>query len=130
MQTRTFTPATARRTLARVRPLVEEMHRLYRALEKLGELPSPDRPVGSRYWMGVTALHASFRALGRQGVRVADPRRGRVGFRACRAGKTVWLCWQVGEPGLAFWRESTGPGAARMPLDDDGPWEEPGRAGG
>ena len=127
MQQPTFTPVTARRALAQVQPLVEEMQRLYQALEEMGESPSPDRPVGGRYLQGVTALHATFRALRQQGIRVADARRGRVGFRALRAGRTVWLCWQVGEPGLAFWRESPQPGALRMPLDDDGPWEEPER---
>jgi hypothetical protein len=123
----TFTPITARRVLCRVQPLIEEMQQLYLALERMNDRPpGPEQRVAPRYLQGVAALHASFRALKRQGIRVADARRGRVGFPARRAGRTVWLCWQVGEPALSHWRESPASGSVRIPLDDDGPWEGPG----
>ena len=123
----TFTPASARTALSRVRPLIEEMQRLFLALEGMSDRPPrPEQRVAPRYLQGVAALHASFRALRRQGIRVTDAKRGRVGFPARRAGRPVWLCWQVGEPGLSHWRESTRGGSLRMPLDDDGPWEGPG----
>ena len=41
-----------------------------------------------------------------------------VDFPALREGRTVYLCWQLGEPEVAFWHETTTGFAGRQPLDD------------
>src|SRR5207244_2972212 len=43
---------------------------------------------------------------------------GLIDFPALRQGRTVFLCWQLGEPEVAYWHETTSGFAGRQPLDD------------
>ncbi len=119
-----FTPASARRTLASVRPAAERMCRLVRCLEAIRP-PAirPDQLVDRDYFFLVHRLRATLDELERSGVRVSDLRRGLVDFPARRAGREVLLCWRVGEARLAFWHEPDAGYAGRRPVDEDGPWE-------
>jgi hypothetical protein len=42
---------------------------------------------------------------------------GLVDFPAALEGRTVWLCWKLGEPAVAWWHESDGGFAGRKPID-------------
>lgn len=50
------------------------------------------------------------------GVLVKDPRLGLVDFHARLEGETVLLCWQYGEPEVAFWHPVDEGFASRRPL--------------
>lgn len=49
-------------------------------------------------------------------VVVRDAERGLVDFPSIRDGAEIYLCWQEGEPELAFWHEPQAGYAGRRPL--------------
>ena len=57
--------------------------------------------------------------LSEWGIELKDLEAGLVDFPALREGRTVFLCWQLGEPEVAFWHEITTGFAGRQPLDDE-----------
>jgi len=122
-----FTPRSARHALEQVRPIAERLCAIYRELEKSapGSVAS-DQRVEPDYFDRVRRLHVALGRLDRLGVMIKDLRRGLVDFPARRDGRDVLLCWRVGEPGLSWWHEYQDGFGGRKPLDDDGPWEEPG----
>lgn len=125
MPERLFTPQSARRELDQVRPAAETMCRLFQALEQ--KRPArivSDQKVDSAYFALLLRLHGVLEQIARRGVQVKDVQRGLLDFPARRDGRTVLLCWRVGEAGLAFWHEIEAGFAGRQPVDDDGPWEQ------
>jgi hypothetical protein len=46
-----------------------------------------------------------------------DLSRGLVDFPAVREGEEVYLCWEEGEPEIAFWHEPDAGFAGRRPLE-------------
>jgi hypothetical protein len=52
------------------------------------------------------------------GIELKDLDDGLVDFPALREGRTVYLCWKLGEPEVAFWHEISTGFAGRQPLDD------------
>jgi hypothetical protein len=63
-----------------------------------------------------TELAAAFRALDDVGVVVKDVDAGLVDFPSRRDGADVFLCWQVGEPELAWWHGVEEGFAGRKPI--------------
>jgi len=125
MSCRLFTPASARRTLAIVRPAAERMCRLFQVLEQHGpETVAPEQRVPQRYFELIRCLHGAVDRIHATGARVRDPRRGILDFPALRDGRVVLLCWRVGEPSLGYWQEPAAGPEERLPVDEDGPWEE------
>jgi hypothetical protein len=47
-----------------------------------------------------------------------DVGRGLVDFPALREGEEIYLCWEEGEPVIAFWHEPEAGFAGRRPLED------------
>ena len=43
---------------------------------------------------------------------------GLADFRALRAGRPVYLCWQYPERSIGYWHELDGGFAGRRPIDD------------
>ena len=133
-----FTPRSARSALCDVRPLAERIRRVYRSIERRrdgrGQPIRPDGPVERRYFALVEELNRLLERLSGMGVLVQDFKQGLVDFPARRAGRPVFLCWQVGEESLDYWHPAsvvtrcTAGNAGRRPVDDDGPWE-PGQKG-
>ncbi len=119
-----FTPTSARRSLERIRPAVETMARLFRAMEWLRPEPAgADRPVEGRYFVMVRHLTCTMDQVRRSGARIRDPALGLIEFPARRAGRIVLLCWKVGEPSVGHWHEIEEGHAGRRPVDENGPWE-------
>ena len=63
-------------------------------------------------------LQQGISRLNEWGIELKDLEAGLVDFPALREGRTVFLCWQLGEPEVAFWHELTTGFAGRQPLDD------------
>lgn len=125
MGIRIFTPATARRSLAVIRPAAESMCRVFRVMEReRPETIASDQAVQPRYFSMALELTATLDRLREAGVQVKDPRTGLIDFPARRAGRAVLLCWKVGEPDLGFWHEVEAGFAGRQPVQEDGQWEE------
>jgi hypothetical protein len=64
------------------------------------------------------SLRKGVEQLATWGIQVKDLERGLVDFPALRDGRTVFLCWELGEPEVAYWHETTTGYASRQPLDD------------
>ncbi len=124
MPVKHFTPESARRLLERIRPAAEIMSRAYRVMERIRPARIlPDQRVEPRYFAMAQALLGAMDSLREAGVQVKDPGAGLIDFPARRAGRTVLLCWKVGEPTLDFWHEEDAGFAGRRLVDEDGPWE-------
>ncbi|MGE3077321.1 MAG: DUF2203 domain-containing protein [Dehalococcoidia bacterium] len=54
--------------------------------------------------------------LERLGIEVKDPERGLIDFLHEREGRTVYLCYVLGEPEIGFWHEIHAGFAGRKPL--------------
>lgn len=129
---RYFTLDEARETLATIRPLMEEVRRrklmfdtVQAEVEALqGRVTGDgDGQEAERLTQHRMALQELGRAMavdvGRVlelGVQVKDLARGMVDFRTERAGKDVYLCWQVGEDDIGWWHELEAGFAGRRPL--------------
>ena len=48
-----------------------------------------------------------------------DPRLGLVDFPSERDGRTVLLCWRLGEPEVQYWHELDSGYAGRQPLSPE-----------
>lgn len=126
MDKRIFTPRTARECAAVLRPVARIMCRLLREMDAArAGAGGPDEPVERSYFSRVEGFLAARDRIEASGASVADPRTGLIDFPAIRAGKPVFLCWWLGEPTVAFWRDSGEGFSARHRVDEDGPWEEP-----
>ncbi len=61
----------------------------------------------------INRLHARILALGCELKGIEE---GLIDFPAERDGRTVYLCWRLGEPGIAWWHELDAGFAGRQPL--------------
>jgi hypothetical protein len=110
------------------RPWVAE--RIERIQEALADLRTPacraaidelDATTGGA-WPGrrvaaaVLALLTAAEQLQAVDVVLRDADRGLVDFPSLREGELVYLCWQAGEPHVAFWHEPDAGFAGRQPL--------------
>ena len=120
-----FTPDSARLALDELRPAAERMCKIYQTLEGKRNGPIvPEQIVNPAYFRLVQRLHVALGEIHKNGVQVKDVRNGLLDFPARRDGRTVSLCWKVGESSLEFWHEEGAGFAGRQRVDDDGPWEE------
>ncbi len=55
--------------------------------------------------------------VGAFGCELKDPVIGLLDFPAERFGRVVYLCWQLGEPRIAWWHDIDSGYAGRQPLD-------------
>lgn len=125
MRERMFTPDSARLALHKLRPTAERMCKIYHTLEAKRNGPIvPEQRVDPAYFGLVERLHRALGEIHECGVQVKDVRSGLLDFPARRDGRTVCLCWKVGESSLEFWHEEDAGFAGRQRVDDDGPWEE------
>jgi|SRR3954453_6162348 hypothetical protein len=122
-----FTVEQANRTLPLVRRIVEDIvdqHRRWR--ETIVELDLVSQTVGPEALRGEELvrqardlsreLDAYQRELRDLGIQLKDPRLGLIDFPSEIGGRTVLLCWRLGEPEVQFWHEANAGYAGRQPL--------------
>jgi hypothetical protein len=110
------------------RPWVAE--RVERIQVALREIRSPaaqaaledmDTTVGGA-WPGrevaaaVLSLFSAAEQLEAMDIVLRDADRGLVDFPSIRDGEEIYLCWEAGEPRVAFWHEPDAGFAGRQPL--------------
>jgi hypothetical protein len=61
-------------------------------------------------------LHELLEDLEKRSIIVRDLERGLVDFPALRDGREVFLCWEEGEPDIAYWHDLDAGYAGRQPL--------------
>ena len=75
---------------------------------------APGRTVSQ----GFLELRDSMIELRELEVVLRDLDRGLLDFPSLRDGREIYLCWQEGEDGIAFWHEPDAGFGGRRPLDD------------
>ena len=128
---RTFTLDEANALLPRLRELLGEMQEkkgaLARAREELGEMVQLASGNGHLLEAEVTAkrleatgptdrLNELLAELNGMGCELKGLDEGLIDFRAEREGHTVYLCWKLGEPEIAYWHGLDTGFASRQPL--------------
>ncbi len=124
-----FTPELANRTLPLVRRIVEDIvvqFGRWQARVREFELVSVSNTVGSpdpraaELEREVAALAVELehfqQELAALGVEFKDYVQGLVDFPAQRDGRTVYLCWRLGEPAVEYWHEIDAGYAGRQPI--------------
>jgi hypothetical protein len=67
---------------------------------------------------GFLELRESMLELREREIVLRDLDRGLIDFPSLRDGREVYLCWEEGEPEIAFWHEPDTGFAGRRPLAD------------
>ncbi len=127
---KSFTVAEAESLLPRLAPVLAALRSKKRELEILQEaLREGKRKVAGNGHLDETAAerHEAASRLAEEikqlvsevealGCELKDIDMGLVDFRAIRQGREVYLCWRLGEPGIAFWHELEAGYIGRQPL--------------
>jgi hypothetical protein len=130
--TRLFTLEEAQALLPLVQPLLEEIQRAYRELRALAAASevarrgaSGDGNLVASPWEGDgedepeqlnKRLREAAAELEARGVELKDPERGLIDFRHERDGEVVYLCFELGEKGIAWWHPLETGFAGRQPM--------------
>ncbi len=124
---RHFSLAEARQALAGVRPLVEEMSTLKKALDRQGfNLSAPRVQTGpgvstnghKPYPKEFIRLTDMLHQLTERGIQIKDIGAGLIDFPHLRDdGEEVYLCWKLGEETIGFWHAIQDGFAGRRPID-------------
>ena len=126
MPTHHFTVAEANALLPQVSQLVEDMlNARQRILEAQADLwPVLEKAPGNGGSKKAGALLPEFRRvehgarkLSELGCVLKDINTCLVDFPSVRNGRQVFLCWQHGEPEVAFWHDVDAGFTGRQPLD-------------
>jgi hypothetical protein len=124
---RTFTLAEANAEVPRLRALIERLQRCALALAREREAwiaahggtdVAPDVLLRDRPAARVAAdeLQGVMATIEESGVLLKDLELGLIDFAAEHHGRQVLLCWQYGEPEVAFWHGVDEGFAGRKPL--------------
>jgi len=127
-----FTVEQANRTLPLVRKIVEDVvqqHKRWREtileLDLVTSTARLDESHDKAEELERQALHLARELEGFQreleslGIQLKDPRLGLVDFPSEVGGRTVLLCWRLGEPEVQFWHEVDAGYAGRRPLSPE-----------
>ncbi|HYZ11530.1 MAG TPA: DUF2203 domain-containing protein [Actinomycetota bacterium] len=71
---------------------------------------------GAAYLEATRVLRQEVEALAAAGIILRDPDSGLVDFPSRREGRTVYLCWRLGEDRVAHWHDANAGFAGRRPL--------------
>lgn len=122
MSERTFSPAEANAELAELRErlprLREARHALIASSERISEAVGIDGGgvEGSAWFRAQQALEVEVRWLADRGILLRDPETGLVDFPHEFEGRTVYLCWKLGEGDIGYYHEVHGGYGGRKPL--------------
>ena len=123
-----FTVDQANATLPLVRKIVEDIVTQYRVWnEKLNEIDlvaasgrAADAGLAERFANEAQSMARDIegfrRELAELGIQVKDPGIGLIDFPSMLGSRSVYLCWRLGEPEVAFWHELNAGYAGRQPL--------------
>lgn len=126
---RQFTVAEANALLPAVIPLLEELRDLAIRLTEIRDELAKVSPASRLNGQATQALRLETEAMAAapqaeellrrlygMGVEVKDPLTRLIDFRSLRAGQEVYLCWRLGEGGIAWWHTLDGGVQGRRPL--------------
>jgi hypothetical protein len=129
---RIYTAAEANEALAELRPVAERMvaHRRALTAAQRRQMELVVTIAGDGGDLGPSDLQETAEAIQREadgiaecvatldeaGVQVKSLEEGLLDFPAERDGEAIFLCWQVGEPEVAFWHGVEEGFAGRKPL--------------
>jgi len=71
---------------------------------------------GSDWYRAQTRLREQLGWVVSRGVILRDPETGLVDFPSERDGRSIFLCWRLGEPAIAWYHDRTAGYGGRMPL--------------
>ncbi len=134
--TRHFTVAEAERLLPAVERAIREAIRLkadyheaegqlnafLQRLSQLGGVVVDREAVMAlkdRREQSAAALQAAVSEIHEYGCEVKDLDIGLIDFRTYYRGQEVYLCWKLGENGIAWWHGLEDGFRGRQPIDDD-----------
>jgi len=116
-----FTPAQANATLPLVRAIVQDITELARSIrdrhDRLTRIwGGPKTSLGDAYQEELQQIQAALdrdqekmlefeTELNGLGIELKDYGRGLIDFPSMRDDREVYLCWQLGEPEVAYWHE-------------------------
>jgi hypothetical protein len=109
--------------VVRLREVHEETHRLSGFWGKDVDAPDhADHALKQRLdaeWQNLTRrLEEAVAGLRRESIEVKDLESGLVDFYGLQAGEVVFLCWQRGEPKVAFYHALSGSFSTRRPISE------------
>jgi hypothetical protein len=122
MADREFTVEEANATLPSVREALVRIQGARQVVLTGGERIRRNAPTngggreGKEYWEALATLRRDVEALNEQGIILRDPESGLIDFPSKRDGRTVFLCWRLGEPDVGHWHGPEGGFAGRQPL--------------
>ena len=127
-----FTPEQANRMLPYVRRIVDDIVGQFRrwservreyevvTVNSTAERPDARALELEREMQQLAAEIEGYKAeLAQLGVEFKDYSLGLVDFPARIGGRTVYLCWRLGEPSVRFWHELDSGYRGRRPLASD-----------
>lgn len=105
-----FTPKQASETLAEIKGTVEGII----AIKKDADSKTDDDAIAKT----MERLEKEIQKLEDLGCVLKDMNTGLIDFPAVRLGMRVWLCWKLGEEGVAFWHGLHEGFAGRKPVNE------------
>jgi len=127
MEERIFTLAEAQSLLPRLRIVLAEIGQEWERISKLNpeiQKARDSAPLdgyskfGVDYVESVSRLMSLIQQIKDLGVLLKDVEKGLCDFPYIKDGRTVYLCWQLGEESIQYWHDVETGFAGREPLDD------------
>lgn len=82
-------------------------------------LQTDSRELESKLRGLVKTMHERVEAINEMGVQIKDLDRGLVDWVGLRDGRKVYICWERGEPAIAFWHELDDGFEGRQPIQPE-----------
>lgn len=82
-------------------------------------LQTDSRELESKLRGLVKTMQERVEAINEMGVQIKDLDRGLVDWVGLRDGRKVYICWERGEPAIAFWHELDDGFEGRQPIQPE-----------
>ncbi|MFC1555636.1 DUF2203 domain-containing protein [candidate division KSB1 bacterium] len=120
-----YTLSEARKKLKEIRPLIEELVRLYHLVEELGyniyrhHYFTGQPANGQKYHEHEIRIVQIIEELAQNNILVKAIERGLIDFPSRRKnGEDIYLCWHLGEDDIMFWHGKAEGFMGRKPVKD------------
>lgn len=114
---KTFSLKDANASLVFVRPVMKEVHKLWKELKVLRE--HAESVVETDLQPRLERLEYCFQELKQVGCMCNDMEHARVVFPSFYKDSAVYLSWQLGEDEVQYWHEQTQTPQDRRPISQD-----------